>query len=222
MKVILTHDVPHLGSLGDEVQVKNGYARNFLLPRGYAIAFGSKNAREIAHRRKFLESERQQAIEQAKTESDKVAALKLVVQAKAGLNGRLFGSVTNRDVQRLLEQQGYNLDRRSIQLHSPIKNLGNFTATVKLHTDVKVDIAIKVEPLLEEGGAPAEQPPAEGEAATAEGEAATTEGAVESLAAESGPPPTGDATPEGVTEPQAEEPPSGTGPPEEGAGEAGQ
>ena len=170
MQVILVEDVQHLGSLGDEVYVKDGYARNYLLPRGMAIVAGSRKSREIEHQRKRLEVLRQDAIEKAQAESDKVAALELTVQAKAGASGKLFGSVTNRDIQAALAEQGYQLDRRSIQLSTLIKSVGNFTATVRLHTDVKVEVNIKVEPLIEAGAtAPAESgeeaadaPPADG------------------------------------------------------------
>lgn len=147
MQVILVQDVPHLGLLGDQVQVKNGYARNYLLPRGMAIVATSKRTGQIEHRRKHLDQLRQEAIGKAQAEIDKVAALELRVQAKAGVNGKLFGSVTNRDIQAVLAEQGYEVDRRAIQLHTLIKSVGNFTATVKLHTDVKVDVSIKVEAL---------------------------------------------------------------------------
>lgn len=144
MHIILIQDVPHLGSLGDEVQVKDGYARNYLLPKGMAMSAGSKNAAHIAHRRKRLDGLREQAIELAQAESEKVANLELVVRAKAGTSGRLFGSVTNRDLKAALEELGYTVDRRAITLHAPIKSLGIHGATVKLHSEVKIDVSVKV------------------------------------------------------------------------------
>ncbi len=170
MNVILTQNVPHLGSLGDEVHVKDGYARNFLLPRGLAIASGSKNARHIEHQRKRLEKIRQDAITAAKGEAEKVAAMEVVVRAKAGPGGKLFGSVTSRDLQAVLAEKGLALDRKSIVLHQLVKNLGSFAATVRLHTDVKVDINFKVEAseivaapaAAAEGAAPAAAAPSEG------------------------------------------------------------
>lgn len=169
MQVILVQDVQHLGSLGDLVQVKDGFARNYLLPRGMAIVATSKRSGQIEHQRKRLDGLRQIAIEKAQAESDKVTSLKLVVQAKAGVSGKLFGSVTNRDVQAALAEQGYELDRRSIQLHTLIKSVGNFTATVRLHTDVKVDVGITVEALGEPAAAEAAEggQGADGEAADA-------------------------------------------------------
>lgn len=173
MQVILIQDVQHLGSLGDQVQVKDGFARNYLLPRGMAIVATSKRTGQIEHQRKRLEQLRQGAIAKAQAETEKVAALELRVLAKAGVNGKLFGSVTNRDIQAALAEQGYELDRRAIQLHTLIKSVGNFTATVKLHTDVKVDVGIKVEAL----GDPEAGAGKEGEEGDAAAEGAAMEAA---------------------------------------------
>jgi large subunit ribosomal protein L9 len=178
MHIILTQDVPHLGSLGDEVNVKDGYARNFLLPRGLALAAGSRNAAQIAHRKRHLEQLRGKAIDSAKVEGEKVAALELVVRAKAGAGGKLFGSVTNRDLQAALKALGYDLDRRSIVLESPIKSIGTFRATVKLHSEVKTEISVRVVGLeLTEEERKAMEAAAAGEAGAVAGEAPAAEGA---------------------------------------------
>jgi large subunit ribosomal protein L9 len=145
MQVILTQNVPHVGALGDQVAVKDGFARNFLLPRGMAIVADSQNAREIQHRRKRLEQLRIEAINAAKAESDRVAGIPIVLKSKAGAGGKLFGSVTSRDLQAAYAEQGITLDRKSFVLHSLIKHTGTFTATVRLHTDVKVEVSFKVE-----------------------------------------------------------------------------
>lgn len=181
MRIILTQNVPNLGSLGDEVSVKDGYARNYLLPRGMALAARGASAKAVQHRRAFLEKQRSVAIEEAQGEADKVTALQIVVKARAGTGGRLFGSVTNRDLQAAFAEQGLELDRKAIMLKSPVKTLGTFGATVRLHTDVKVDVEFRVEASETVGteGA-AEAAPVEGEAAgaaegaPAEGEAAPT------------------------------------------------
>jgi large subunit ribosomal protein L9 len=179
MRILLTQNVPNLGSLGDEVSVKDGYARNFLLPRGMAMPASGKSAKAIQHRRVFLDKQRQEAIASARTEADQVTALAVVVKARAGTGGRLFGSITNRDLQAAFAALGLVLDRKAIILHTPVKTLGTFAATVRLHTDVKVDIDFRVEPseIVEmpkaeegEGGeaaAGAAATPAEGEAAAA-------------------------------------------------------
>lgn len=145
MRIILTQNVPNLGSLGDEVAVKDGYARNFLLPRGMAIAAGTKNAKAVEHRRLYLERQRAEAIAAAEGEADKVRELEVVIRGRAGTGGRLFGSVTNRDLQAAMAELGLELDRKAIVLHAPVKTLGTFGATVRLHTDVKVDIEFRVE-----------------------------------------------------------------------------
>jgi len=180
MQIILTQNVPNVGALGDQVHVKDGYARNFLLPRGLAIAAGSKNARHIEHQRKRLEKLRLDAIAGAKTEAEKVKALEIVVKAKAGPGGKLFGSITSRDLAAAFAAKGLELDRKAFVLHGPAKHTGTFEATVRLHTDVKVDISFKVEAseivaagaqaAAAEGAAPAGTAPAAG-AAPAEGTA---------------------------------------------------
>jgi len=171
MKVILTQNVANLGSLGDEVKVKDGYARNFLLPRGLALAAESTNARTLAHRRRYLERVRAEAVEQARAEAEKVANMELELTAKAGPSGRLFGSITNRDIQTALAEKGFEVDRKAVQLHEPIRQVGTHYASVKLHTDVKTDITIHVKAeLTEEEKAQAEaerQAAAESEAEVA-------------------------------------------------------
>ena len=212
MKIILTQNVPNLGSLGDEVQVKDGYARNFLLPKGMAMLAGGKNASEIQHRQHFLGKQRAEAIAAAQGESEKVAALELTVQVRAGTGGRLFGSVTNRDLQALIAEQGFELDRKSIQLHTPVKSLGTFGATIKLHTDVKVELQFKVvasetveKTPGEESGAPAgEPPPGEGveaaEESTGDGTGDVTEDGAKVGAGDGTAPPAAEATAEATAE----------------------
>jgi large subunit ribosomal protein L9 len=191
MKIILTQNVPNLGSLGDEVSVKDGYARNFLLPRGMAMAASGANARAIQHRRVFLDKQRQEAISAARGEADKVTALQVVVKAKAGTGGRLFGSITNRDLQAALAEQGLELDRKAIILHAPVKTLGTFTASVRLHTDVRVELEFRVE-----ASEIVAMPKAEGEGeAPAEGEAAPAEAGAEAPAAEAAAAPAAEEAP---------------------------
>lgn len=144
MKIILTERVPNLGTVGDEVLVKDGYARNFLLPTGKALPASGKNAKALQHKRLFLEKQRAVAIDEAKGEAEKVTALELVLKGRAGTGGKLFGSITNRDIKAALDEQGFDVDRKSIILGIPVKSLGTFTATVKLHSDVKVEINFRV------------------------------------------------------------------------------
>ncbi len=158
MKIILTQDVPNLGVIGDQVQVKPGYARNYLLPKGKAILATSKKSKELQHRMQFFEKLRQAAIEEAKGEAQKLKELQLEITKKAGTGGRLFGSVTNKELADLLKEKGFDIIRRNIIPYEPIKTVGNHTVSVKLHTTVKVDVNIQV---LAEAGEPESPPPAQ-------------------------------------------------------------
>lgn len=144
MKVILVQDIPNLGVLGDQVQVKPGYARNYLLPRGKAILASGKKSRELQHRMQFFEKLRQAAIENANGEAARLVVLKLEIHKKSGPGGRLFGSVTNKEIMDLLKEQEFDVSRRNIVPHEPIKSIGTHKVSVKLHTEVKVDIDINV------------------------------------------------------------------------------
>lgn len=144
MKVILTEDVPNLGVLGDQVQVKPGYARNFLIPKGQAILASSKKSKELKHRMQFFQKLREEAITSANSEAAKLVALQLEITKKSGLGGRLFGSVTNKDIAELLQKNEFAVPRRNIIPYEPIKTVGTHRVSVKLHTEVKVDINIKV------------------------------------------------------------------------------
>jgi large subunit ribosomal protein L9 len=208
MRIILTQNVPNLGSLGDEVAVKDGYARNFLLPQGMAMPASGKNARAIQHRRQYLDKQRQEAISAAQGEAGRVTGMEIVVRAKAGTGGRLFGSITNRDLQAAFAAQGLELDRKAIVLHSPVKTLGTFAATVRLHTDVRVEIEFRVEPseivVVEKPaaeGAEGEQPAADAAAGAATEGAAAAEGAPAAPEAGSEPAPA-EAAPAEATEPR--------------------
>ena len=144
MKVILIEDVINLGVLGDQVQVKGGYARNFLIPQGKAILASSKKSKELQHRMQFFDKLRQVAIESANGEAAKLVTLKLEVQKKSGTGGRLFGSVTNTEIAEILQEKGFDVTRRNVLPYEPIKNVGVHKVSVKLHTEVKVDISVKV------------------------------------------------------------------------------
>lgn len=146
MKVILIKDVPNLGSLGDEVQVKAGYARNYLIPQEMAMMVTNKRWKAIQHQRTRLEKLRMDAIQKAQELGQKIKDKEWQVVKKAGSGGKLYGSVTNRELQILFKDNGFDLLRRSIILHEPIKNIGNHEVTVRLHTEVKIPISVKVLP----------------------------------------------------------------------------
>ncbi len=144
MKLILTEDVPNLGSLGDTVEVKSGYGRNYLIPQGKALLAGNRASKELQHRLHYLEKMRAGKIALAREQAEKIQALTLEVVRKAGPGGRLFGSVTNRDLLNLLSAHGHEFERRAVSLLSPIRNVGSHEFSVKVHSEVKIDLQVKV------------------------------------------------------------------------------
>jgi large subunit ribosomal protein L9 len=144
MDVILREDIDNLGSRGQVVQVANGYARNFLLPKRLAVAATEAN-------KKIVEQERQSHLRKEakqKTEAEDLgkmmAGVTVTIAQKAGENDQLFGSVTSKDVAEALEQKGYTIDRRKIQLDEPIKQLGEHKVVVRLHRDVTAEVTVNV------------------------------------------------------------------------------
>ena len=144
MKLILIEDVSNLGSLGDIIDVKAGYARNHLLPKGMALLATGKASKELRHRLQHLEKLRVGKIALANEQAEKLNSHKFEIVRKAGLGGKLFGSVTNRDLVELLKENGFDVERRAILLNSPIRNVGTHEFTVRVHTEVTVILQIKV------------------------------------------------------------------------------
>ena len=155
MKVILTQDVENLGLLGDTIEVKPGYGRNYLIPNGIALLATGKASKELRHRLQHLEKLREGKIALALEQAEKLKALKLEVTRKAGPGGRLFGSVTNRDLNLLLKENDFELNRRAIQLNSPIRDTGTHDFSVRIHSEVTVSMQVQVTGEIEE--MPAEQ-----------------------------------------------------------------
>ena len=144
MKLILTEDVPNLGSLGDTIDVKSGYGRNYLLPKGIALLATGRVSKELQHQIQHLNKLREGKIELANEQAEKLKTVKLEVVRKSGPGGRLFGSVTNRDLKELLKEKEFDVERRSILLNSPIRNIGLHEFTVRVHSEVSVNMQIKV------------------------------------------------------------------------------
>jgi len=155
VKVILTQDVENLGLLGDTIEVKPGYGRNYLIPQGVALLATGKASKELRHRLQHLEKLREGKIALALEQAEKLKALKLEVTRKAGPGGRLFGSVTNRDLNLLLTENDFKLNRRAIQLNSPIRDTGTHDFSVRIHSEVTVSMQVQVIGEIEE--MPAEQ-----------------------------------------------------------------
>ncbi len=145
MEVILKEDVPKLGSRGDVVKVAEGYGRNFLLPKKLAIE-ASKGNKAVIEQMKAA-AVRRSAKEKAQAEelAKQFDGLSVSLQRRAGEHDQLFGSVTSGDLADALNRKGFNLDRRKIQLHEPLKSLGEFTVPVKLHKDVTAHLKVLIE-----------------------------------------------------------------------------
>jgi len=138
VEVILRDDVPNLGRIGEVVRVKPGYARNYLLPRGLAIEANSKNLRVLEHQKRIIAAKAEKDRKDAEGHAKRLEGLELHVQARVGEEGRLFGSVTNLDVERLLAAKG-------IQLAEPIKQVGTYPVPVQLGRDVRATVQVVVE-----------------------------------------------------------------------------
>ena len=145
MQVILLDKVVNLGSLGEIVKVKDGYARNFLIPSGRARRATEANKAEVEAKRVELEKAAAAKLADSQAQGEKLAGTSIKITQKAGVDGRLFGSVTNHDVADELNKQGYKVVKSQIRLpNGPIKTTGDSTVSVSLHTDVVVDITVTV------------------------------------------------------------------------------
>ena len=144
MQVILQENVSNLGFVGDVVKVKNGYARNFLLPKKLAVAASEQNIVQFEHQKKVIEVKKAKRKVEADALRARLQAVKVVLHHAAGENEKLFGSVTNSEIQAELLAQGFELDRKLIKIETPIRQLGDHTVSVQLHQDVVVDIKVTV------------------------------------------------------------------------------
>lgn len=144
MQVILRDDVPNLGRPGDVVKVRPGYARNFLLPRNLAVEANPKNLRAFEHQKRLALMRREAKRNEALKVKDRLEQLTIEIAARAGEGGKLFGSVTNIDIERALSGQGVPVDRRRIILAEPIKELGEFVVPIRVDADVEASLKLKV------------------------------------------------------------------------------
>jgi len=146
-KLILTHEVTGLGAPGDVVDVKDGYARNYLLPRGLATGWSKGAEKDIASIRKARKSREISTVEGAAAVRDSLQSKSILVSARAGGSGRLFGAVTTGDIaDAVLAAGGPSLDKRKIEIDQPIKALGEYQVKVRLHADVAATLDVRVVP----------------------------------------------------------------------------
>ena len=145
MKLILREEVENLGKGGDLVDVKPGYGRNYLLPRGLAVLANTKNVRELEHQKKVAEAKAAKAKASAEAVAKRLAETPVTLKRKVGEQDKLYGSVTALDIVEALGARGMQLDRRIIDLPEPIKSVGDHEVPVKLHRDVVGKVKVKVE-----------------------------------------------------------------------------
>ena len=145
MQIILMEKLANLGQLGDVVKVKDGFARNYLIPQGKAKRATQANLADFEKRRAELEKAQTETLQQAQERAAKLEGLMIQISQKAGVDGKLFGSVTNIDIAESLKAQGFDVPRAAIRMPlGPIKQIGDQTLSVALHSDVVVSIKVSV------------------------------------------------------------------------------
>lgn len=144
MEVILKEDIANVGKIGDVVRVRDGYARNYLLPRGLVLEANKRNLKTFEHQKKVVADQKQKIMRQAHAVGDQLAGVSLVIAMKVGEEGRLFGSVTNIQIEKALKSKGLNVERRKIHLNEPIKTVGDYEVPVRLSADVTVPLKVSV------------------------------------------------------------------------------
>ena len=146
MKVILREDVKSLGHMGEVVNVSDGYARNYLIPKNLAVEASTTNIKEFEHQKKIIREKAAKIRDISKTTADRLAALKLTIKAKVGEEEKLFGSVTSMDIAQALAAEGFDIDKKKIHIDEPIKRTGEYTVNIKLHSDVAATVNVHVVP----------------------------------------------------------------------------
>jgi large subunit ribosomal protein L9 len=142
MKLILREDVANLGHSGEVVEVKDGYGRNFLIPKKLAVAATRKNLGRLEHEKRVIGDAQKQKLTKAQKQSEELAAHSLTILCQVGEQDKLFGAVTNKDIAEALRRDGFNLDRRQIALEEPLKQLGVYTVAVKLGEGVEAKLKV--------------------------------------------------------------------------------
>jgi large subunit ribosomal protein L9 len=154
VNLILKEEVPGLGDPGELVKVKVGYARNFLLPQGKAVLATESKVKQLEHNKRLVAEKLAKELKDLEAVRDRLQSLDLEVVAKAGEEGKLFGSVTSAQITDLLVEKGFEIDRRKVLLADPIKELGEHVVSLRLRKDVVAELKLKVSP--EEAPAAAE------------------------------------------------------------------
>jgi large subunit ribosomal protein L9 len=145
MKVILKENYPKLGYVGDTVEVKRGYARNYLIPRGFAVEAGSRSAKQFAHVLSGILVRKTKLKNEAEVMASRMGSITLEFTLKFSEGGKSFGAITARDIEAALKDKGYLVDRRQIRLSEPLKSPGSFLVEVKLHSEVSAQVPVAIE-----------------------------------------------------------------------------
>jgi len=144
LKVILLQDSPKLGMIGDLVQVKNGFARNHLIPKKLALPANLQNIKSLNHQKHLLDQKQNRVKKEAEKLSNKIEAASCTIAKPAGEEDKLFGSVTSIDIEETLKEDNITIDRKKIQLEEPIKTLGIYKVPIKLHPEVTANLKVWV------------------------------------------------------------------------------
>ncbi|MBF0519568.1 MAG: 50S ribosomal protein L9 [Nitrospirae bacterium] len=146
MKVILREDISNVGDMGMIVNVARGYARNYLIPKKFAVEANPKNMKLLQHETRIIAEKVKKLKVSAEDFAKKIVATSVNISAKAGEEGKLFGSVTNKDIADALEAMGFSIDKRKILLDAPIKRVGEHIVKVRIHPEVQADLKVDVVP----------------------------------------------------------------------------
>ena len=144
MKVILKEDVKSIGSMGQVVDVSDGFARNYLVPRRLAVEANVKNIKSLEHEKKVIQEKARKVKNSVQDLADRLANITVVIKTKAGEEGKLFGSVTTMDIAEQLKNQGIEIDKKKISLDEPIKRLGTYAVNLKLHSEITAQVNMQV------------------------------------------------------------------------------
>jgi len=144
MKVILKEDVKHVGKMGQIVDVADGYARNYLIPKGLVTEASTKNIKFLEHEKRIIQEKSKKIRNSARDLASRISSLTISIKAKAGEEGKLFGSITTMDVAEALQKEGVEIDKKKISLEEPIKRLGSYTVNIKIHPDVSAPLNIQI------------------------------------------------------------------------------
>ena len=144
MNVILRENVSNLGSIGDLVRVSSGYFRNYLFPRKLAVHADENNIHQVEHQKRALKKKLAAVRAENEALKNQLEALSLVFRRKSGENQKLFGSITNQDIAEAIEQKGFKLDRKQIEMDGPVKKLGSFKVSVRLMDGIMAEVSLSV------------------------------------------------------------------------------